>query len=335
MPTPTPFAADAPPALHLGTSAFTAAGWDTSFYPAGMKPADYLTYYASQFDSVEVDSTFYRTPSAATVNGWERKTPAHFVFSVKVPQLITHEKVLAGCDDDFKYFVSTMELLGPKLGPMVLQFPYFNRSVFPSAAPFLARLQPFLHQLPPTHQFALEIRNKNWLDAAFADLLRRHLVALVLQDQSWMPLPDSFAFDPITAPFTYIRWLGDRQGIEKITKSWDKVVVDRSAQLTSWVDFCQRILRRGVTVFAYANNHYAGHAPATIAQFLELWNKSKPSSERGEVGAENPQRGFEPPTAKQEPKPSRKSASRPIQPPAPAKTKPALRRDPHKKTLFD
>jgi uncharacterized protein YecE (DUF72 family) len=54
--------------IHLGTSAFTAAGWEGPFYPAGMKPADYLTYYATKFDSVEVDSTFYRTPSASTVS---------------------------------------------------------------------------------------------------------------------------------------------------------------------------------------------------------------------------------------------------------------------------
>ena len=72
--------------IHLGTSAFTAAGWEDSFYPKGMKAADYLTYYATKFDTVEVDSTFYRTPFAATVNGWERKTPKGFILAAKVPQ---------------------------------------------------------------------------------------------------------------------------------------------------------------------------------------------------------------------------------------------------------
>jgi hypothetical protein len=61
--------------LLIGTSAFTAAGWDTAFYPRGMKPADYLTYYATKFDTVEIDSTFYRTPSLQTVRGWDAKTP--------------------------------------------------------------------------------------------------------------------------------------------------------------------------------------------------------------------------------------------------------------------
>jgi uncharacterized protein YecE (DUF72 family) len=215
--------------LRLGTSSFTAAGWESSFYPAGMKPAEYLTYYATKFDTVEVDSTFYRAPSASTVQGWARKTPDNFIFAVKVPQAITHEKILADCDTEFMEFVHTMELLGGKLGPMLFQFPYFNRSVFTSGAQFTERLKPFLEKLPKQHKFAIEIRNKNWLDAAFAQLLRDHGVALALQDQSWMPLPSAYKFDPITTDWTYIRWLGDRKDIENITKRWDKTVVDRTS----------------------------------------------------------------------------------------------------------
>jgi uncharacterized protein YecE (DUF72 family) len=258
--------------LYIGTSAFTAAGWEGSFYPKGLKPADFLTFYATKFDSVEVDSTFYRTPAATTVTGWNRKTPGHFIFAVKVPQEITHEKILVDCDAELKEFVKVMDLLGDKLGPMLLQFPYFNRGVFAVGAQFLARLKPFLKILPKGHKFALEIRNKNWLDATFAELLRDHGVALELQDQSWMPMPWQLNFDQITADWTYVRWLGDRKGIEKLTKTWDKTIVDRKPQLASWVDYLQPIKRRGVTVYAYANNHYAGHGPATVAQFLKLWD---------------------------------------------------------------
>jgi uncharacterized protein YecE (DUF72 family) len=267
--------ADSDGAIHLGTSSFTAAGWESSFYPAGMKPAEYLTYYATKFDTVEVDSTFYRAPSASTVEGWARKTPENFIFAVKVPQSITHEKILADCDAEFTQFVKTMEILGEKLGPMLFQFPYFNRGVFTSGAQFIARLKPFLAKLPKGRMFAVEIRNKNWLDAGFAQLLRDHGVVLALQDQSWMPLPSAYKFDPITADWTYIRWLGDRKEIENVTKTWDKVVVDRTSQLVSWVDFCYQIKKRGVSIFAYANNHYAGHAPATIKLFRKLWDASK------------------------------------------------------------
>lgn len=262
--------------LHIGTSSFTAAGWEGSFYPPAMKPADYLTYYATKFDSVEVDSTFYGTPSASTVTAWNRKTPVGFVFAVKVPQQITHEKVLIDCDADFSEFVCVMELLGAKLGPIVLQFPFFNSVAFSSGAQFISRLKPFLKKLPPNHKFAIEIRNRQWLNASFANLLRDHGVALALQDQSWMPLPWDYGFDPLTADFTYIRWLGDRQEIETLTKSWDKTIVDRARQLRTWVDYLQPIKKRGITVFAYANNHYAGHGPATVAQFLKMWEKNEP-----------------------------------------------------------
>ena len=136
------------PRIRLGTSAFTAAGWADAFYPAGLKPAEYLTYYATQFDTVEIDSTFYRTPSASTVRGWYEKTPANFLFAAKVPQTITHELVLKDCEAEFKTFLATMDILGEKLGPLLLQFPYFNRKAFPTIEDFLARFLPFLKQLP-------------------------------------------------------------------------------------------------------------------------------------------------------------------------------------------
>jgi uncharacterized protein DUF72 len=77
------------PEMLLGTSAFTAAGWEGSFYPRGMQSRDFLSYYSTQFAPVEVDSTFYGCPSARTVNNWAARTPEDFIFSVKVPQVIT------------------------------------------------------------------------------------------------------------------------------------------------------------------------------------------------------------------------------------------------------
>jgi uncharacterized protein YecE (DUF72 family) len=244
--------------FRIGTSAFTAAGWETAFYPAGMKPADHLSYYATKFITVEVDSTFYRTPSVATVNGWERKTPRGFLPATKIPQIITHESVLQDCDEDLNHFLETMDLMGDKLGPLLLQFGYFNRTVFRSGGDFLARLEPFLAKLPKGYKFAVEIRNRNWLSKPFFDLLRAHKVAYALIDQSWMPRPAEIfeKFDPITADFTYIWLLGDRTGIEKQTKIWDNVIVDRSRELMSWVNVCQRTIKRGVSTYVYVNNHY-------------------------------------------------------------------------------
>ncbi len=245
--------------ILLGTSAFTANGWEGSFYPPGMKSHDFLSYYATQFATVEVDSTFYGCPSATSVNNWNARTPEDFIFSVKIPQVITHEKALVGCDSEFEEFVKTMDILGPKLGPTVFQFPSFDRWKFPKQDGFLAVLIPFLKKLPADHKFAVEIRNKNWLDAKFADVLREHNVALALTDTSFIPRPWEMKekFDLTTADFAYVRWLGDRKGIEKQTTMWDKTVVDRREDLTNWVELFRQFVSRNLKVFAYSNNHYA------------------------------------------------------------------------------
>jgi uncharacterized protein YecE (DUF72 family) len=260
------------PPILLGTSSFTATGWEGSFYPKGMRPSGYLAFYAQHFHTVEVDSTFYACPSARTVGNWASRTPEGFIFSVKVPQVITHEKVLVESDAAFKEFLDTIGILGKKLGPIVFQFPFFSRSAFRDRHEFLDRLIPFLRKLPESYKFAIEIRNRAWLDAELANLLRGHRMALVLKDRSWMPSPLELDFDPITTDWTYIRWLGDRKGIEEQTKTWDKTVIDRTNELSSWVDYCYLLRKRGVMIYAYANNHYAGHAPATIEQFRSLWH---------------------------------------------------------------
>jgi uncharacterized protein YecE (DUF72 family) len=169
--------------IRLGTSGFTAAGWQGSFYPARMKSADFLSFYAEHFNTVEVDSTFYGTPSPNVVSSWASKTHAEFIFSARVSRVIAHEQLLLDCDLEFKQFVHTMRMLGEKLAPIVSQFPFFSRNVFKTQADFLGRLTAFLKKLPRDNKFAFEIRNKEWLDARLADLLRGHGVALVLQDR--------------------------------------------------------------------------------------------------------------------------------------------------------
>ncbi|HLK05933.1 MAG TPA: DUF72 domain-containing protein [Candidatus Acidoferrum sp.] len=260
--------------IHIGTSAFTAAGWPGSFYPAGLKPAEYLSYYATKFSSVELDNTFYRTPALSTVKGWYAKTPPNFVFAAKVPQVITHEKVLVDCAADLAEFLTAMDALGEKLGALLFQFGYFNSSAFKSQSDFLDRLKPFLKSLPSGYRFAVEIRNKWWLDARLTDLFREHGVALALIDQSWVPRPWEMKrnLDLVTADFSYIRWLGDRKEIESLTMSWDKIVVDRTADLNRWAEIARTLIhqRKLQHLFLFANNHYAGHGPATVQQFLSM-----------------------------------------------------------------
>jgi uncharacterized protein YecE (DUF72 family) len=173
--------------------------------------------------------------------------------------------------------VKTMETLDEKLGPLLLQFGYFAPNVFKNSSEFVVRLGPFLKKLPKEHRFAVEIRNRDWLDERFADLLRENNVALALIDQSWMPRPWEMKskFDLVTADFAYVRWLGDRKGIETVTKTWDKTVVDRRPDLSQWVKICRDLMKRDLKVYAYANNHYAGNGPGTVKLFWELFEGGK------------------------------------------------------------
>ena len=257
--------------LYLGTSSFTASGWSGSFYPKRLRSQDQLTYYAQQFSTVEIDSTFYACPTAQTVRQWSERTPDGFLFALKAPQVITHEKVLVGCEPELAEFLDVVGLLGNKLGPILFQFPFFPKSTFEDRHAFFDRLVPLLKILPRGYKFAAEIRNRSWLDAELVGLLREHRVALVLLDQSRMPDPTELKFDVVTTDWSYLRWLGDRRAIEAQTTTWNKTILDRSAELTRWVDFCYQLLKRGIVIYAYANNHYAGHAPATLREFQDLW----------------------------------------------------------------
>ncbi|HEY1467712.1 MAG TPA: DUF72 domain-containing protein [Candidatus Acidoferrum sp.] len=210
-----------------------------------------------------------------TVTAWHHKTPPDFVFAAKVPHSITHEKVLIDCEAEFGEFMETIDILGEKLGPLVFQFPHFDPWKFAKQGDFLAVLTPFLKKLPANHRFAIEIRNKAWFNAAFANLLREHTIALVLQDLSFMPRPWEYKeqIDFVTTDFVYVRWLGDRKGIEEQTTTWDKTVVDRREDLSRWARLFRQFESRNLKVFAYANNHYAGNGPGTVKLFWDMWRK--------------------------------------------------------------
>jgi uncharacterized protein YecE (DUF72 family) len=156
------------PPILLGTSSFTASGWEGVFYPKGMRSADYLSFYAEHFHTVEVDSTFYGCPTARTVNNWGACTPDGFLFSVKVPQIITHEKVLTDCDAELREYLDTMDILGAKPGPIVFQFPFFSRSIFRDRHEFLDRLVLFLTKLPAATLDSPRFCSSFWLVCSLA-----------------------------------------------------------------------------------------------------------------------------------------------------------------------
>lgn len=263
------------PSLYLGTSSWSSKDWEGVFYPPATAAGDYLAYYATRYRTVEVDATFYRTPSIPMVRRWREVLPEGFLFAAKIPQVITHEKTLVDCREELNEFISAISLLEDRLGPLLFQFPYYSRSSAMTSRVFLERLRAFLPLLPDGLRFALEIRNKGWLKPELLDLLRTRRVALALIDHPWMPGIAELLeqIDPVTADFCYVRWLGDRKGIEAQTKTWDKVIVDRSREMRAWVPAIRTLLDRRLAVFGYINNHYAGHAPASIELFEQTWEE--------------------------------------------------------------
>ena len=264
--------------IWIGCSGWSYPDWVGPFYPDGMAAGEFLGYYADRFPIVEVDSSFYRVPSKAMVRGWRDRTPDHFRFVLKVPQAITHTKQLRDCEAEVDEFVRAIVPLGDKLTAALLQLGYFNRGAFASVDDFLAVLDTFLagwpHDLVP---LAVETRNPRWVGPKLVEVLRDHNAALTLTEQTWMPRPAQVAaeVDPVTGPLGFVRLLGDRESIEKITTTWDKVVIDRSADLAETAGVIQTMARR-VPVAVFLNNHYAGHSPATARDLRALFGQDEP-----------------------------------------------------------
>jgi uncharacterized protein YecE (DUF72 family) len=186
-----------------------------------------------------------------------------------VPQVITHEKALLDCQQELDAFLSAACVLEDKLLCCLLQFGYFNRAAFAGLDAFLERLDPFLSAWPTEVPVAVEIRNKNWFTADFAACLRKHGAVWAVADQAWTPPPLKLVkqLDVVTGPFGYVRLLGDRAEVDRLTKTLDHTVIDRSDQILADAQVI-KLLSERVPVLGFVNNHFAGYAPETIRQLL-------------------------------------------------------------------
>jgi uncharacterized protein YecE (DUF72 family) len=269
--------------LRYGTSSWSEKAWVGPFYPPGTRPADFLTHYATQFDTVEADVTYYRVPDTRLAAGWARKVPPGFRLAAKFPRSVVHcgagphpdgERVLVPefVNADRDAFLAGMALLGERCGPLVLQFPYFNRRAFPAGGVFLERLDAFLGGLPPDFRYAVEVRNERWIGPPLLEVLRRHRAALVLVALPYMPHPERLArsLDLFTTDFNYVRLIGDRKATEAAAERFDRVVLDKRAELLRWAEFLRPAVARAAETFAYANNHFAGYGPGTIRELAEM-----------------------------------------------------------------
>jgi uncharacterized protein YecE (DUF72 family) len=249
--------------IFLGTQGWSYKSWVGNFYPNKTAPGDYLAEYAKHFRTVEIDSTYYGAPRPDAVKQWYANTPEDFHFTAKFPQAITHEKQLEDAEQETAHFLATMQLLGEKLGPLLIQLPYQFK---PDRRPALAA---FLDALPRDFHYAVEVRHRGWLTDDLFTLLEQHGVALALADYAYMP-----RLDRVTTGFTYIRWLGNRKDVPD--GEYAETRINRDQDLVRWSDLIARLVEQGVSIWGFANNHYQGHSPTTVRSLMERLGVPQP-----------------------------------------------------------
>lgn len=234
---------------YIGTMGFGYKPWQGTFYPEKLPKAQQLAYYATRFNALEMDSTFYGTPRLETVERWRQTTPDGFIFCPKAPREITHDLRLAPATAAvLQNFLATMATLGEKLGPVVFQFP----PDFHAAE--REQLDAFLGQLPRNFRYAVEVRHRSWWSNDTEEMFRRHDVCWVAADYIYLPKEIRRTTD-----FLYLRFLGRHGQYE--TKTHE--IADKSADLTRWRELVAEHSDAAPTVYAFFNDDYAGHSPAT------------------------------------------------------------------------
>lgn len=226
------------------------------FYPKVAQARDYLKLYSTVFDSVEIDSTFYRTPSSQMISNWKSITRDDFKFSAKFPKKITHELKLRDATRQLEWFYSSMSLLREKTGPLLLQLPpSFNRKKDGEAfEKFLGQLdtQKFVH--------AVEFRNKSWFKPETYKLLESSGVSLAWSENQYASTPPER-----TSDVAYVRMVGDRA-----ISNFSGIQRDQEQTMQKWFDALQEkkdLFRQGYVFF---NNHFAGFGPGSVNEFRRL-----------------------------------------------------------------
>lgn len=240
---------------YVGTMGYGYKPWQGSFYPEGLPARQQLAYYAGKFNAVEMDSTFYGTPAASSVDRWRQVTPPGFLFCPKLPREISHDRRLVDAEASTIHFLETMRGLGDKLGPIILQFP----PDFTAGARDL--LDAYLATLPDDLRFAVELRHESWVGEETAAMLAARRVCWIAAD--YIHLPKEIV---PTTDWLFLRFLG-RHG-RYATKTHE--VEDKTADLVAWHSQIEPLLPEITDVYAFFNNDYAGYSPATANRFKAL-----------------------------------------------------------------
>ncbi len=223
----------------IGTSGWAYRHWRGVLYPEDAPSRQWFAYYAREFDTVELNSTFYHLPRPPTVARWHAQAPPGFRFALKASRLITHQRRLRDCADALQTFFNTMPPLGEHLGPVLYQLP-------PGLHADLERLAAFAALLPAGHLHVFEFRHRSWFTEAVHAFLLEHGLICCIHDWSRLDVPHW-----TTGPAVYVRFHGTTG---RYAGGYDETT------LREWARRIRRWLAEGRDVYVYFNNDIGGHA---------------------------------------------------------------------------
>jgi uncharacterized protein YecE (DUF72 family) len=234
---------------YIGCSGYSYPHWRHGvFYPKNLKIKDEFAYYASRFNTVEINSTFYGLPRGETWQKWRQRAPQGFLYALKMSRFLTHRRKLSRAEEPWRRFWQGAQKLGSHLGPILFQLP-------PRWGRNLKKLENLSATLPPHLRFAFEFRDASWLNPETYQCLRKHNWGLVVVSHPQLPVVDE-----ITADFVYLRW----HGREKLyTSNYSE------EELSGWAGKIRNWLGSGFDVYGYFNNDALGFAPRNAAALIE------------------------------------------------------------------
>jgi uncharacterized protein YecE (DUF72 family) len=239
--------------LYIGTSGWSYKHWAGIIYPKDIKPAKYLEYYITRFDCVELNSSFYNLPRETTVTGWINRTPDTFKFCPKLSRFITHQMQLVNIEGTLKRFLYVFDVMKNRLGPVLIQLPpglSYNKSL-------IVNFFDLLKEQHDQYHFAVEVRNKSWIDDDFFSLLAQYEIAFVIADSG-----DRYPYyEAVTAGFVYLRFHGREQLYASDYN--ESVLKQYGEKIRNW-------LLEDRKVWVFFNNDYYGFAVKNAERLREI-----------------------------------------------------------------
>jgi uncharacterized protein YecE (DUF72 family) len=225
--------------IRIGCSGWVYRHWRKIFYPENLPQKRWFEFYAQEFDTVEINNSFYRLPSGDTFDKWRKQAPSAFCYAVKANRYLTQAKKLKDCEEPLKRMMDAVRHLGDRLGPILYQLP-------PSLKINLERLESFLKILPKDATSVFEFREKSWYVEETYALLDRYGASFCVHD-----MPGSASERIAVGPVAYVRFHGGAG------KYWGRY---SDEGLLSWSDWLLAQSRQGRAVWCYFNNDIHGHA---------------------------------------------------------------------------